>query len=245
MPTSLTEKSTIQEIEKRFDRDVERFSNLETGQLSLIDAALGLELIAEAAKAATPSIGRILDIGCGAGNNTIKLLREIGSNPGCDLNDLSGAMLARAKERVARETTGKVSVFQGDFRSIDLPENSYDVIVAAAVLHHLRDDADWLAVFGKIFRLLKANGSFWCSDLVSHELPPVQALMWRRYGNYLMAASDVAFRDAVFACIEREDSPRPLTFQLELLQRVGFAFTDVLHKNSCFAVFGGVKLGPA
>jgi len=242
---SLAGKSTIQEIEKRFDSDVERFSNLETGQLSLIDAPLGLELIAQAAQAATPAIGRILDIGCGAGNNTIKLLRETGGGSDCDLNDLSAAMLARAEERVARETTGKVSIFQGDFRAVDLPEGSYDVVIAAAVLHHLRDEADWLAVFSKIFRLLKPHGSFWCSDLVSHELPAVQELMWRRYGDYLAAASGAAFRDAVFACIDREDSPRPLTFQLELLRRVGFAFTDVLHKNSCFAVFGGVKLGSA
>jgi len=238
---SFAGKSTVQEIERRFDGDVERFSNLETGQLSLIDAPLGLELIAQAAKAATSAIRRILDIGCGAGNNSIKILREAATNPDCDLNDLGAAMLARAKERVGRETTGKVSVFQGDFRTIDLPEESYDVIVAAAVLHHLRDDADWLAVFSKIFRLLKPHGSFWCSDLVSHESPAVQALMWRRYGDYLTAAGGAAFQDAVFACIDREDSPRPLTFQLELLRRVGFASTDVLHKNSCFAVFGGVK----
>ncbi|MDR0477832.1 MAG: methyltransferase domain-containing protein [Desulfobulbaceae bacterium] len=245
MPTSLTEKSTIQEIEKRFDADVERFANLETGQIALTDAPLGLELIAQAAKAVTPVIGRILDIGCGAGNNTIKLLRESSGNPDCDLNDLSAAMLARAQERVSRETTGKVSVFHGDFRTAPLPKKSYDVIVAAAVLHHLRDEADWLAVFSKIFRLLKPSGSFWCSDLVSHELPPVQALMWRRYGDYLAAAGGAPFREAVFACIDREDSPRPLTFQLQLLRRVGFAFTDVLHKNSCFAVFGGIKSGLA
>ena len=244
MPTSLTEKSTTQEIERRFDADVERFSNLETGQVSTIDAPLALELIAQAAKAATPAMNRILDIGCGAGNNSIKLLREIDGNPDCDLNDLSAAMLARAKERVSRETTGNVSIFHGDFRTISLPEESYDVIVAAAVLHHLRDEADWLAVFSKIFRLLRANGSFWCSDLVSHEFPPVQTLMWRRYGDYLATVGGNAYRDAVFAYINREDSPRPLTFQLELLRQVGFANTDVLHKNSCFAVFGGVKLGP-
>jgi tRNA (cmo5U34)-methyltransferase len=47
----------------------------------------------------------------------------------------------------------------------------------------------------------------------------------------------------VFAYIEKEDSPRPLTYQLDLLRRVGFSGVDVVHKNSCFAAFGGVKGG--
>ncbi|MGI6419673.1 MAG: hypothetical protein ACOX1P_28900 [Thermoguttaceae bacterium] len=34
------EKSTVDEIRQRFDADVERFSNLETGQSATIDAPL-------------------------------------------------------------------------------------------------------------------------------------------------------------------------------------------------------------
>jgi tRNA (cmo5U34)-methyltransferase len=41
--------------------------------------------------------------------------------------------------------------------------------------------------------------------------------------------------------VEREDTPRPLVFQLDLLRRVGFTDVDVLHKNGCFAAFGAVK----
>ena len=37
-------KSTVAEIRERFDNDVERFSNLETGQTSTIDAALVMAL---------------------------------------------------------------------------------------------------------------------------------------------------------------------------------------------------------
>lgn len=38
-------KSTIVEIKERFDNDVERFSDLETGQLSTIDAKISLEIL--------------------------------------------------------------------------------------------------------------------------------------------------------------------------------------------------------
>ena len=49
MKTPLEKKSTTKEIKKRFDNDVERFSNLETGQQAIIDAPLMMDLLAHAA----------------------------------------------------------------------------------------------------------------------------------------------------------------------------------------------------
>jgi tRNA (cmo5U34)-methyltransferase len=49
MTTPLNKKSTIDEIRERFDKDVERFSNLETGQSATMDAPLAMELITQAA----------------------------------------------------------------------------------------------------------------------------------------------------------------------------------------------------
>ena len=49
MNRSLNRKSSLKEIEKRFDNEVARFSNLETGQIATIDAPLAMELIAQAA----------------------------------------------------------------------------------------------------------------------------------------------------------------------------------------------------
>ena len=56
-------KSSVDEIRRRFDDDVERFSNLETGQSSTIDAPLALELIVRAAAATTPAATHLLDVG--------------------------------------------------------------------------------------------------------------------------------------------------------------------------------------
>ncbi len=234
-------KATLDDIRERFDKDVERFSNLETGQTATIDAPLAMELITQAAFHATKPIRRILDIGCGAGNNTLKLL-ELVPDADCDLLDLSEPMLKRALERVQPATTGKAAIIQSDFRTAPLANESYDVILAAAVLHHLRDDADWEAAFKRIYDLLKPGGSVWITDLISHESPVIQELMWRRYGEYLFGLGGTEYRDKVFAYIEKEDSPRPVTYQLELLKKVGFASTDLLHKNSCFAAFGAIKL---
>ncbi|MDA3872864.1 MAG: class I SAM-dependent methyltransferase [Kiritimatiellae bacterium] len=243
MTTPLTNKSTVDEIRSRFDADVERFSNLETGQTATIDAPLAMELITEAALAATPRMRRILDIGCGAGNNALRLAKAQGGDVDCDLCDVSRPMLERAKSRVSEVTKGEVRVFEGDFRTLPLEESGYDVIIAAAVLHHLRDEADWKSAFQKIFKLLRPGGGFWVTDLVTHDNPEIHKLMWKRYGDYLEGLGGPDYREKVFAYIDKEDSPRSLTFQMDLIRGAGFHSVEVLHKNSCFAAFGAVKFG--
>jgi tRNA (cmo5U34)-methyltransferase len=241
MKRPITSKSSVDEIRERFDRDVARFCNLETGQSATIDAPLAMELITRAAVAATPEIRRCLDIGCGAGNNTIRLLAEAGQDIDCDLCDLSAPMLNAAYERVSAASCGKIRVFHGDFRDIDLETESYDVILAAAVLHHLRDDHDWEQTFRKIHSLIRPGGSFWITDLITHEIGAVDEMMWRRYADYLIQQGGQAYQEKVLDYINQEDSPRPLTYQLDLLRKVGFRSVDILHKNSNFAAFGACK----
>ena len=239
--TPLDQKSTLAEIRARFDQDVERFSQLETGQVATLDAPLAMELITQAAISATSPIRNVLDLGCGAGNNTIKLRQELGADFDVTLVDLSPKMLERARQRIEKCNAGSICCVETDFRTADLPPGSFDVILAAAVLHHLRDDQDWLSAFQKIYDLLRPGGSLWITDLVIHESSAVHQLMWQRYGDYLVSLKGEEYRDQVFAYIDREDSPRPVTYQLDLLRKVGFSQVDLLHKNSCFAAFGAIK----
>ncbi len=240
MEASYAQKSTSKEIRDRFDKDVARFSNLDTGQQSTIDAVLSLELITEAAKAVNPNATALLDIGCGAGNYSLKMLSKV---PGlhCTLLDLSGPMLERAGERVGKETVGRVEVVRKDVREAELIEGGYDIILAGAVLHHLREEEDWEFVFRKIYNCLAPGGSFWISDLVVQDSAPVNAFIWEQYGRYLEGLGGAEYRQHVFDYIEKEDSPRSVNFQLDLMKKVGFKNVEVLHKNLCFAAFGGIK----
>jgi tRNA (cmo5U34)-methyltransferase len=240
MSRSLKNKSSIEEIRQRFDEDVERFSNLETGQQATIDAPLAMDLITQAAANNNPNAKHILDIGCGAGNNTLKLLEQL-PDLNCDLIDLSQPMLDRAKARIKAVSLGKIRTLQEDFRNADLSVETYDIVIAAAVLHHLRSDEDWEQAFHKIYEITAPGGSVWITDLVTHENESVHNMMWKRYGDYLESVGGPEYREQVFAYIKKEDSPRPVTFQLELLRKSGFASVEVLHKNSCFAAFGAIK----
>jgi tRNA (cmo5U34)-methyltransferase len=240
MANAYQQKSTVEDIRKRFDADVERFSNLETGQTATVDAVLVLDLITQAAAKLVPQARRVLDIGCGAGNYTLKLL-QILPNLDVSLVDLSGPMLARAAERIRPVTAGEIEIFQADIRELDLGEERFDLITAAQVFHHLRGDEEWLSVFAKCWRSLRPGGALFISDFIDHAAPAVQELMHRRWGDYLVAFRDEAYREQVFAYTDREDTPRPLFFQMNLLSAAGFRMVDVLHKNSCFAAIYAVK----
>src|SRR6187402_892685 len=102
-------KSTITEIQQRFDNDVARFSNLDTGQLSTIDATISLELITEAAKRVVPEASHLLDVGCGAGNFTLMMLSKM-PDLHCTLLDLSKPMLDKAHERVSLKTIHPIDI---------------------------------------------------------------------------------------------------------------------------------------
>jgi tRNA (cmo5U34)-methyltransferase len=233
-------KSTPEEIRQRFDQDVERFSHLETGQTATIDAPLVLDLVARAAAAVNPGAEALLDIGCGAGNYTLKLLQFLPLRA-VTLIDLSRPMLDRAVQRISATASLEVHAMQCDIRDAALPAGAFDVAVAAATLHHLRGDEEWAQVFGAVHRALNPGGSFWISDLVAHRTPAIEALMGQRYGEYLAALQGVEYRDRVLAYIAAEDTPRPLAWQLDLLLRSGFREVEVLHKNTCFAAFGALK----
>jgi len=254
-------KSSLEEIRTRFDNDVERFSNLETGQQATIDSPLILELVAQAAATHLKPGSVVLDLGCGAGNFTLRVLQEVMKVSGAfcavcgeehqahhapftyssHLVDLSQPMLTRAEFRVRATGVDEVATHQSDLRKLHFAHHSFDAILAGAVLHHLRDDADWENVFAKLHRWLRPGGRLYVSDMMWFDDPGVQALMWERYGRYLESLGGVPYREKVFAYIEKEDSPRSLPYQLELLRKTGFSSWEVLHRNSVFACYCATK----
>ncbi|HEV2472826.1 MAG TPA: class I SAM-dependent methyltransferase [Chthonomonadales bacterium] len=233
-------KSTVEEIRKRFDKDIERFSDVKVGQATWVDSPLILELLTRCAAEVTPGARSVVDIGCGAGNYTLKLL-ELLPDLDVTLLDLSRPMLDRAVERVSAVTRGVVTTVQGDIRETELGEDRFDIAITGAALHHLRSEEEWRFVFAKIYRSLRAGGGFWLADYIEQSIPQVQSLMWRRWGEYLTSLKDEAYRDHVYGYVMKEDTPRDLLFQADMLRGAGFGSVDILHKSSLFGAMGAVK----
>ena len=233
-------KSTPEAIRNNFDQQVERFSNLETGQTTAIDSPLCMELVARSAALLNPDAKRVMDLGCGGGNYAVKVTSLL-PDVDCTLIDLSANMLVKAEERVLENISGKVLAIQGDYREIPLEENAYDVITAGTTLHHLREDQEWESVFTKVFNALKPGGTFWINDIVLGETTEINQLMLDGWLSMLKKQISPEEIEMYMERYESEDTPRTLSYQLDLIKQIGFRETIVLHKHFNFAAFGARK----
>ncbi|MFF0490908.1 class I SAM-dependent methyltransferase [Nocardia sp. NPDC004068] len=95
---------------------------------------------------------RVLDIGCGTGQLTRLAARRARSATGVDL---SGPMLARARERAVAEGVANVSFEQGDAQVFPFPAGGFDVATSRFGVMFF---ADPVAAFANIARALRPGG---------------------------------------------------------------------------------------
>ena len=82
---------------------------------------------------------RVLDLGCGAADITIRFARAY---PGCDLTGVDGApaMLALAKEAITRvELDHRVHLRAVRLPDTTLAPHAFDTLISNSLLHHLAD----------------------------------------------------------------------------------------------------------
>ena len=122
----------------------------------------------------------LLNVGCGTGDLERRLIRKY---PALHLTgvDLSPDMLARAGEKLADYP--QVRFKEGDFLSMDLPENFFDAVFSISNLHYF---ANPLASFAKVQLLLKPGGRFVLIDWNRNSL---KGKIYQAY----MSAFDPAF----------------------------------------------------
>jgi SAM-dependent methyltransferase len=90
---------------------------------------------------------RVLDLGCGAADVTIRFAR---AHPGCDLTGVDGApaMLALAQEAVTRAgLADRVQLREVRLPDKTLAQHAFDTLISNSLLHHLADpQVLWRAV---------------------------------------------------------------------------------------------------
>ncbi|MGA2560439.1 MAG: class I SAM-dependent methyltransferase [Terracidiphilus sp.] len=104
---------------------------------------------------------RALDAGCGFGRNLVYLLRE-----GCEVFAIDANPEAVDHVRQLSESlqTGlPAENFQvGAIEEIPFPDEFADVVLCNAVLHFARDERQFQAMLGQLWRVLKPGGLFFC-----------------------------------------------------------------------------------
>ena len=233
-------KSTPEELREQYNKDVEHYLNVETGQTSTMDSQLAINLIERSNLAINPQAQSMCDIGCGGGNFALRVLRNF-PDIKISLLDISPNMLSRAEERITQLGGKVVQKTEGDIRYIALPAESFDIVTAAAVLHHLRAQTEWQLVFEKVYRSLKPGGTFWIWDLVKYDDPHLQKIQEERFAEYLIQQDGEAFQKEIFARIAKSDTPESSSFILQTLLHAGFSQADILHKNAVFCAIYAKK----
>lgn len=120
-----------------------------------------------------PAAGeRVVDIGSGAGTDTLIAATAVGARGavvGVDMND---AMLARARTAASAAGLDNVEFREGIAEELPVPDGWADVVISNGVLN-LVPDKD--TAYREIFRVLRSGGRFTISDICVEQAVPAQA----------------------------------------------------------------------
>ncbi|UFJ43076.1 class I SAM-dependent methyltransferase [Brevibacillus humidisoli] len=116
--------------------------------------------------------GRVLDLGCGVGHDSLRLKRHRLDVEGLDISEV---MLAEAKKQVQG-----VAFRQGDFRTLPFADISFDGIWANGSLFYVTPD-DLREALAEVHRTLKPGGVFFASYLQGEGECVSDSLYHRRY----------------------------------------------------------------
>ena len=113
----------------------------------------------------------VLDLGSGAGMDSLVAARQVGAQGHVFGLDSSDEMLRRAQGNAASAGAGNVAFLKGDMESIPLPRESVDVIISNCVVTLVPDKAKALR---EAYRVLRPGGRVSISDIVTTSPVPDQ-----------------------------------------------------------------------
>jgi arsenite methyltransferase len=104
----------------------------------------------------------VLDIGCGAGMDSLIAAQMVGSGGSVTGIDMTPQMVAKARASVAEMGMTNVEVVEGSAEHLPFPDGSFDAVISNGVID-LIPDKD--AVFSEIVRVLRPGGRIQLADV--------------------------------------------------------------------------------
>lgn len=124
---------------------------------------------------------RILDVGCGTGTLTLMIKQ---SQPAAVVVGLDADedILEMARRKAAQDGGKEILWRQGFSYTLPFPDESFDLVIASMMLHHLTNP-DKLATFREIRRVLPSGGRFWIVDFgPAHD--PIMQLVSKFFSHF-------------------------------------------------------------
>jgi arsenite methyltransferase len=119
---------------------------------------------------AKPASGEVCtDLGCGRGNDVIRLAEAVGAEGFVYGIDLSEGMIAKAKFNLQKFEVKNADILYSELENLPLKDNSIDLVVSNCTINH---SAHKQKVWNEVYRVLKAKGRFVVSDIFAVEPIP-------------------------------------------------------------------------
>jgi ubiquinone/menaquinone biosynthesis C-methylase UbiE len=115
----------------------------------------------------------VLDLGCGAGIDTLLAASAVGRSGRVIGLDMTPEMAGRARANAAAGGFGQVEIREGMIEEIPLPDGSVDVVISNGVLNLSTRKSRVLA---EAMRVLRPGGRVAITDLVLTEALPEDVL---------------------------------------------------------------------
>ncbi len=114
----------------------------------------------------------VLDVGCGAGFDTLIAARQVGSAGRVISVDMTPAMLEKARVGALEALLGNIDFREGLAEALPAEDDSVDVVISNGVINLCPDK---LAAMQEIHRVLRPAGRIQIGDIVVHKEVPESA----------------------------------------------------------------------
>jgi SAM-dependent methyltransferase len=105
----------------------------------------------------------VLDLGCGAGFDTLLAARRVGPSGRAIGLDMTPGMIARARHNAARLGMTNVDFWLAEIERVSLSDCSVDLVISNGVLNLCPDKPE---VLGEVYRVLKPGGRLQVADIL-------------------------------------------------------------------------------
>jgi trans-aconitate 2-methyltransferase len=207
------------------------------------------EMLDAVARCVSPQSQRILDLGCGTGGLSMKVLKSCPTAQVVAL-DYSPRMLEFASDKLEtagyapKQWTGIQADF-GDWANHQLEiKDGFDACVSSLAIHHLTDEMK-LKLFSRIRESLNPGGVFWNADPVLPESPALSEAYqsvreeWAAQQGASLAEIRAKTGKSTPYGYSNPDQLATLDAHLQMLKTAGFESVAVPWKYYGLAVFGG------